>query len=445
MREGLFCDKIYKTFVCKSLKRVWHMIEVVVVGAGASGMAAALSTVMNNNNNVKVTILEHGQEAGKKLLVTGNGRCNLTNRKLNEECFRSHDDDRIGRWLQNSDTQSIVDFFGKLGMMCTEKNGYLYPYSYQASTVRDTLVSACAEKGVDILTDCHVMGISKKCDGKFELLVSQGYIDEKGERKKRRVSYNADKIVLACGSKAYPKLGSDGSGYVIAKELGFKMFPVVPALTGLKCREGIYRLASGVRTQANIDLFVDHERMASDRGEIQLTDYGISGIPVFQVSRYASYGLAEGCKVHGVIDFMPEYTEAQVREILDMNMLNHAGKNIYEILCGMLNSKLVNMILAYCRIDGEIKPSEMNDVNKKDIVQAVKSFYTVITGTNDYDQSQVCAGGISLSELDDDFQSIRIPGIFIVGEILDVDGICGGYNLHWAWLSGMTAGKNIGK
>lgn len=420
------------------------MIDVVVAGAGASGMAAALSAVLNNNN-VKVTILEHGQEAGKKLLVTGNGRCNLTNRKLDEECFRSHDSDRIGRWLQDIDSQSIVDFFGRLGMMCTEKNGYLYPYSYQASTVRDTLVSACAEEGVNIVTDCHVMGISKKSDGKFEILVSRGYIDENGERKKRRVTYNADKIVLACGSKAYPKLGSDGSGYGIARELGLKMFPVVPALTGLKCREGIYRLAAGVRTQANIDLFVDHEKMGSDRGEIQLTDYGISGIPVFQVSRYASYGLAEGCKVHAVIDFMPEYTDEQIREILDMNMVNHAEKNIYKILCGMLNSKLVKMILAYCRIDEKIETSEINDINKKDIVQAVKSFYTVITGINDYDQSQVCAGGISVSEIDDSFQSIRIPGIYIVGEILDVDGICGGYNLHWAWLSGMTAGKNIGK
>lgn len=419
------------------------MIDVVIVGAGASGMIAAIWAAVNKN--IKVTILEHGQEVGKKLLATGNGRCNLTNRKLNEECFRSHDGGRIKKWLQKNDAQSVMDFFGKLGMMCTEKNGYIYPYSYQASTVRDTLLGACAEAGVTVVTDCHVIGITKKNDGKFELPVSQGYIDENGERRKKRVTYNADKVVIACGSKAYPKLGSDGSGYGIAKELGLKMYPVVPALTGLKCREGIYRLASGVRTGANIDLFVDHENMASDRGEIQLTDYGISGIPVFQVSRYASYGLAEGCKVHGIIDFMPEYTNEQVREILDTNMVNHEGKTIYEILCGMINSKLAKMILAYCRIDEEYKPSDINDINKKDIVQAVKNFYTVITGTNDYDQSQVCAGGISLSEIDDDFQSIRIPGIYIVGEILDVDGICGGYNLHWAWISGMTAGKNIGK
>lgn len=418
------------------------MIDVIIIGAGASGMMVAIKAA--KNKKVKVTILEHSYEAGKKLLATGNGRCNLTNTKISEDYFRSHDRERIKRLLEKYNTDSIIDFFFELGMICCEKNGYIYPYSYQASTVRDILLNECVSNGVQIITDCHVIGVEKEED-KFAIRTSMGYTSENGERKKKREKFYGDRIVIACGSKAYPKLGSDGSGYGIAKELGLKIYPVVPALTGLKCKEDIYRLASGVRTGANIDLFVDHEKMASDTGEIQLTDYGISGIPVFQVSRYASYGIAEGCKVHGIIDFMPEYEESELRKILTNNVSRFSEKSIYDILLGMINSKLAKMILAYCRIGENKLNPKINETDIDDIIRGIKRFYTVITGTNDYEQSQVCAGGISLSEVDDCFQSKKIPGVYIVGEILDVDGMCGGYNLHWAWISGMIAGEDIGK
>lgn len=418
------------------------MIEVVIVGAGASGMVAAICAA-DNNENVKVTILEHGMKPGRKLLATGNGRCNLTNKKLNTDCFRSHDGDRIAMWLKHCDTEDVIAFFRQLGMICTDKNGYVYPYSGQASTVNDILIRACQEKNIEIVTDTHVIDIDRLENGRFLVKTSQGFDDENGQRRKRRITFEADKVVLACGSKAYPSLGSDGSGYGISKNLGLKMIPVVQALTGLKCRERIYSIGAGVRTQAVIDLYVDHEKVSSDRGELQLTEYGISGIPVFQVSRYASYGLTDGCKVHVNIDFMPDFTDEQLRDILTNIMSKHGDRTVYDILSGLMNNKLAGMLIAYCRIDKDKSLCNVSDAELGDIIQVIKRFYSVVIGTNDFEQSQVCAGGIRLSEIDDTFQSVKIPGLYITGEILDVDGICGGYNLHWAWLSGMIAGKNI--
>lgn len=414
------------------------MMNVIIVGAGASGMMAAIN-IKKSNKNIDVKILEHQDKAGRKLLATGNGRCNLTNKKMNIECFRSHDLDRIESWLKKCDTDRVIDFFGELGMICTDKNGYVYPNSYQASTVNDTLIMACKEYGVEILYDVHVIDAQKTLEGKYEILSSVGY-EEDNIRKKKRVTYTADVLVLATGSKAYSVLGSDGSGYGIAKNLGLKMYPSVPALTSLKCKETVYKKGAGVRCQAKIELYVDHERMAEDTGELQLTEYGISGIPVFQVSRYASYGLNDGCKVHVNIDFMPDYTEEQVESFFN----SRKDVSIYRVLCGMLNSKLVSMLLAYLRIDEGIRVSALTNKEFVDVLKAVKSFYSVVIETNDFSQAQVCAGGIKLSEVDDTFQTVKYPDLYITGELLDVDGICGGYNLHWAWLTGIIVGTAIG-
>ena len=215
----------------------------------------------------------------------------------------------------------------------------------------------------------------------------------------------------------------------------------MPALTGLKCKEKIYSLGAGVRTTANLRLYVDHELKASEKGELQLTDYGISGIPVFQISRYASYGIADGCKVHCIIDFMPEYDKKNIADFIETGL--QMGKTIVEVLNGILNSKLTKMILAYSRIDEKMSVDMMNKDSIVELVKIIKEYYTVIVGTNDYEQSQICAGGVKLSEIDDTFQSKNIPGLYIIGELLDIDGVCGGYNLHFAWESGIIAGRNI--
>lgn len=432
---GQVCSFIEKT------EESTIMSNVIIVGAGASGLMAAISA-KKNNEKLNITILEHGIKPGRKILATGNGRCNLTNRNLDKNCFRSHDGEPIENWLKKCDTDVVTKMFGELGVLCTEKNGYIYPYSYQASTVNEHLILACNYYGIDIITDTHVIDVFKDEAGGFKVFTSQGY-EENGIRKKRKITYQADKVVLACGGKAYSNLGSDGSGYGIVKNLGIKIIPVVPALTGLKCKENIYEIGAGVRTYATVDVFVDHEKVASDTGELQITEYGISGIPVFQISRFASYGLADGCKVHVNIDFMPDYSKDDIKDILKGYMDRNKNKSVMDTFSGMLNSKLVKMLLKYCRIDEEKQIFMLTDEEILDMIQAIKSFYSVVTMTNDFSQSQVCAGGVRLSEVDENFQSLKIPGLYITGELLDVDGICGGYNLHWAWLTGIIAGRGV--
>ena len=224
-------------------------------------------------------------------------------------------------------------------------------------------------------------------------------------------------------------------------KLNIKLIDVVPALTGLKCKEKIYTIGAGVRTTANIKMYVDHELKATEKGELQLTDYGISGIPVFQISRYASYGIADGCKVHCVIDCMPEYNETAIVDFIEVGL--QTRKPIGEVLNGILNSKLAKMLLTYSRKDENLTIEMMGQEDILEIVKNIKEYYTVIVGTNDYDQSQVCAGGVKLSEIDDTFQLKNIPDLYIIGEFLDVDGVCGGYNLHFAWESGIVAARNI--
>lgn len=431
----------------------FHMTELFIIGAGASGMIAAIEAskqALKSGKNINVTVLEHNTVPGKKLLATGNGRCNLTNRQLNINCFRSHDMDSLAECLGESTADDIISYFNELGMLCTDKNGYIYPYSCQASTVNDVLMGACASYSVKMVMDAHVISIEKnerqnsehKSSDEFIIKTSEGYTDDNGIRKKKRCEYRADKVILACGSKAYSKLGSDGSGYNIAGSLGLKLIEVVPALTGLRCREKTYTLAAGVRTYAEIKLYVDKELVAVDRGELQLTEYGISGIPVFQVSRYGAYGIADGCKVSAYIDFMPDIDKDTLQSILEKNIKINSDLNIYTVLCGMLNNKLVRKLLSDCRIAEGTSAKDVAVKGMEDIILAIKNHYTVIVGTNDFEQSQVCAGGVKLSEIDENFQSKRIPNLYITGEILDVDGMCGGYNLHWAWLSGIKAGRN---
>lgn len=425
------------------------MTELFIIGAGASGMIAAIEASRHALGKVNITILEHNNIAGRKLLATGNGRCNLTNRYLDINCFRSHDMGRLKECLGDIQAEDIIDYFAGLGMMCTDKNGYIYPYSNQASTVNSVLVKACIRYGVRMVMDAHVISIEQQqmnaASGGFVIKTSEGYIDEAGNRKKKRCEYRADKVILACGSKAYPKLGADGTGYRLARELGHKLIEVVPALTGLKCREKTYSLAAGTRANAEVKLYVDKELVACDRGELQLTEYGISGIPVFQVSRYAAYGIADGCKVSAYIDFMPEIAADELKDILWKNISINPEADIYTVLCGMINSKLVSKLLCDCRVEESTLANNLSDKELLAIVMMIKNHYTVIVGTNDYEQAQICAGGVKLSEIDSNFQSVKQSGLYITGELLDVDGMCGGYNLHWAWISGMTAGRHAVK
>lgn len=399
--------------------------QVIVVGGGASGLTAA---IMAARSGASVAIMEHTSKPGKKLLSTGNGKCNLTNLEQFDDAYRSSYPEFIKRARKNVTVDETLQFFQDLGVVLTDRNGYVYPYAGQASAVLDALLTELNDLGIQLITDCQVTGI------KPDLTV----VSSKGKKK-------ADAVILSAGSMAAPKTGSDGSGYDLAKALGHRIIPPLPALVQLRCREKWYKQAAGVRTEAAITLKLDGKVIASDRGELQFTDYGISGIPVFQVSRFAVKGLKEGKQTVIDLDLFPAMDYKETRDFL-MERKNRFGQRpAKEFLNGVINQKLIPILLQEAGINGG-NTSQITPAQIKTLIGALKGLSTVVTASNSYEQAQVCSGGIDTREVDPDtMESKLLKGLYLAGEIVDVDGICGGYNLQWAWTSGILAGRHAGR
>ncbi len=399
-------------------------IKIGVIGGGAAGMTAAITAA---RQGADVTVLEGTDRLGKKLLSTGNGKCNLGNRNLDVTAYYSREPEKLAGFLKRFGTEDAVSFFQGIGVMLKEKNGLLYPACEQASAVQDALRYELTALGVRQVTECKVSDVERDVSGKIR--VSGG-----GE------SFLFDRVILACGGKAAPKTGSDGSGFALAKRLGHSLTPTVPALVQLKCRETFLKSVAGVRADAQISVLSGGECAAAERGELQITDYGLSGIPVFQVSRLVNYLLADGKEVRINVDFLPDYgSEEYERLFTSRELLLRDGRTVEAYFTGMLHKKLMMLFLR----SAGLKPGDaVRDADRKalgEVFRLCRQWTLHVTGSNSYDSAQVCAGGVPLSEVTDRLESVRTPGVYFAGEILDVDGKCGGYNLHWAWCSGYLA------
>lgn len=413
------------------------MSVIIIIGGGASGMMAAI-TAAQHNKKAKVILIEHGDRLGKKILVTGNGKCNLTNRNMDISCYRSDNLSFVEDALALFGTANTEQFFENIGLLLKEKNGYVYPYSEQAATVSDVLRAELVRCKIDIQLNTRINRISAK-DNHFEIYCE--------DNKK----FVGDKLILATGSKASPKTGSDGSGYELVRQLGHKIIKPLPALVQLVCDGNFWKGISGVRCDANVVIKANDKFVCEERGELQLTEYGISGIPVFQVSRYAVRALDEGQKVKAIIDFLPSLFEEKIFKFIkkqmsadkDVNAGSSNNKTIEECLNGLLNKKITVFILKEAKIPSGKALSALSDKEIKFILKLIKSFEATVTGSKSFDMAQVCSGGVDTTQVDSrTMQSKQTKGLYFVGELLDVDGICGGYNLQWAWTSGYLAGKD---
>lgn len=403
--------------------------DVIVIGAGSSGIMAAITAA---RQGAYVLLLEHKERIGKKILATGNGKCNFTNDDMSLAHFRG-DKGFIESVLPMFDQKHTLAFFHEIGILPKCKNGYYYPNSEQASSILFALSEELKRLGVRILTDTTPTLVQKKKDY-FEV----------GCNKQTFLSRS---LIWATGLLASPKLGSDGSSFSHLKAMGHHFTPIVPALCAFYATGTDFGKISGVRVQANLQLEIDKKIVAGDTGELQLTDYGISGIPVFQISRYASYGLYHKKNVLIHINFMPDYTEEQLQNEIEYRILqlnNHATPQ--KILNGFLPQKLIPVIAKAC---GWKEDMPMPGEHKKEILRLlhqIMDFEVQLTKPRDYEFSQICAGGISSEEVHaDTLESKLVPKLYFAGELLDVDGICGGYNLQWAWASGYVAGTNAAK
>lgn len=400
-------------------------IRIGIIGGGAAGMMAAITAA---RQGAEVTVLEANSRLGKKLLSTGNGKCNLGNLRLNVSEYYCKEPERLETFLKQFDTDDAISFFQGIGVILKEKNGYLYPASEQASVVQDALRYELRTLQVREITDCRIQSIKRDSQ--------TGEIQVYGCDQ----NFSFDRVILACGGKAAPGTGSDGSGFDLAGQLGHSMTALVPALVQLKCREDYLRSVSGVRADAQISVYSSGECVAEERGELQLTDYGLSGIPIFQLSRTVNYILTEQKEVEVLVDFLPDYSPGAYEQMCQSRELLLQGeRTVEEFFTGMLHKKLMNLFikLSGLRPGDKIQTADPRLVKK--VYGICREWRLHVNGSNSYDNAQVCAGGVPLAEVTDRLESQKNPGVYFAGEILDVDGRCGGYNLHWAWCSGYLA------
>ena len=403
--------------------------HVIIVGGGASGLMAAISAA---REGAQVTIVEQRERLGKKILSTGNGRCNLTNKYMDVSCFRGDDTTIVSKILDNFGYQETISFFEVLGVILKDRQGYVYPISDQAGTILEVLCMEIEHLGVNIILEQSVKNISK---------TSRGFTVRTTD-----TTLLGDAVILATGGRAASVLGSDGSGYALAKTFGHKLSPVVPALVQLKGKGNFYKQISGVRTQAKVSLYVDRGYVCEDTGELQLTNYGISGIPVFQISRYAAKALNEKKAVMAEVDFLPSMSDDAFEDFLHKRIELHGHRTAEDFLIGIFHKKLIGLLLIASRINTN---QVMDAVTNEQIIKLVsvsKHFRLEIEGTNDFEQAQVCAGGVRTSEVNPrTLESVYVDNLYLTGELLDIDGICGGYNLQWAWSTGYVAGGHAAK
>ena len=415
-------------------KKVAMRKNIAIIGGGACGMAAAISAA---REGACVTIYERNDRLGKKILATGNGKCNLGNECLSIEDYHSDNLTLVGQCLEQFGTRETVDFFRSLGLMIKDRNGYLYPKSEQASSVLDVLRMAVERYGVKVVYEAKVNSLKKRKDGRFE-------VDWEGQKGESKCAY--DHVILACGSKAAPKTGSDGSGHKLAKQMGLTVTEVVPALVQLHCREEYCKAIAGVRAEAQIHIRDGRQSIVKEQGELQLTEYGISGIPVFQLSGQVNLLLRaqKGKELTAEIDFLPELSKADWKRFVEERMAEipkRKCETVESFFTGMLHKKLM---LLFMKLAGLKTNTLAEDAGKEQLLEVFRlcrEFTLHITGSNSYENAQICAGGVSMKEVSASLEALTVQGLYLAGEVLNVDGRCGGYNLQWAWTSGCLAGR----
>lgn len=420
---------------------------LLIIGGGAAGLIAAITA---KDFGIDVAIIEANDRIGKKLLTTGNGRCNITNESIdslfdsnlnhhisNNCCkarYHSNNEDFYKNILESFPVKNTVDFFFSLGLpLTTLEDGKMYPLSLQASSVLDIFKMSLEDRAIPLYMKHKVINVVPSKKG-FKVLCRT----EEGED-----IHTCEKLMLCAGSKSAPNTGSDGSGYNIAKALGHKVIPTVPALVQLKLDYKNLKALAGIKFDGEVSISVNGIMKRSEFGEILFTDYGISGPPILQLSRIASYGVYNKQAVSIKVDMLPNIKAEEMEVFLENHWAMFSHRSISDAFIGIINKKSIPILLKEACIDNIHKPCyELQWKEKKMLYKLLKSWEFKVTDTNSFSNSQVTAGGIDTLEVNEvTLESKLVPNLYFAGEILDVDGDCGGYNLQWAWSSGYTAAK----
>lgn len=407
--------------------------DCIVIGGGAAGMMAAIVAA---GRGAKVAVIEHTKRLGNKILQTGNGKCNFTNRYMDMSMYQNEDKGTVKNIISQFDDDDVIEFFRELGVYAKERGGYVYPHSETAASVNDALRLEIENKKITVYTECEVSSVKfKDCR---ENAGMSGFCVKTADG----LMYSKT-LVLATGSKAAPKSGSDGSGYELARQLGHKIKKPLPALVQLISSNPYCKAMAGVRGSGTATLYIDGVCAAEDTGEIQYTDYGISGIPVFQLSRHAVLALDQGKTVSVCVNMLNDISIETIYRDIENRFAQNSAKTVEQYFSGIVNKKLVYAAGKTANVDVTKTAAQVGAKGLRKVADVLKCFRFDITGSKGFEQAQVCQGGVRLSEVDAyTLESKLCTGLYFAGEVLDVDGKCGGYNLQWAWSSGYVAGIN---
>lgn len=403
------------------------MYDVIIIGAGASGLMAAAVAA---SKGARVALLEHKDDIGKKILATGNGRCNFTNTDMSVNKFHGSKA-LIKNGLSQFNYADTIRFFKELGIPAYDNAGYIYPNSRQAASVVAAFRMELMRLHVDVKTGINITDI-KPADDRTGYCIQT----DKG-------SFKSKRLIIACGLTASPKLGSDGSLFRQIEALGHHIQKPLPALCGFSCDGLNFKKITGVRCDAIVASVIDGQMTEQNTGELQLADYGISGIPVFQISSLMSRALDKGQRVEVIIDFLPAFSDDELNGyIKDRSITTTDNRSLNEMLNGLLNNKLLLELIHKSGVSPDKKGRLLTDDDCKSLTRSIKHTAVSVKKPRGVEFAQVCAGGICTKEIDVRTLESKIhPGLYFCGELLDVDGICGGYNLQWAWTSGYIAGE----
>lgn len=407
--------------------------EAAVIGAGPSGCMAAAAAA---RGGLSTLLFDANDRVGRKIYATGNGRCNLTNLHMDKNCYHTGGREDLSAFFARFSVDDHIRFWESEGIFLHDRQGYVYPRTDQAATIAEAFDKMLREAGARFLPEQRVSEV-RLCEerGDRHFLIET----QSGGR------YFARRVILAGGGAAGPQYGSTGDMYRIAESLGHTVTKPLPALVPLYSDDTSLKAAAGARCDARITLLCEGSAPVSERGELQMTEKGISGIPVFQLSAAAARALDEGRKVTAVIDLLPDFEKAKWEAEISRRMRGDRNCMLSAFFLGLVNKKVLDLILRRRGLQAEKKASKVQEEVLIGIMQDMRVLEVSISRTGDFRQAQVTSGGIPLSEVSDDLESIKCPGLYLAGELLDVDGICGGYNLQWAMTSGWIAGTGAAK
>lgn len=403
---------------------------VVVIGGGAAGMVAAITAA---RQGAKVTILEKNDRVGRKLLATGNGKCNFSNSFCTFRDYAGENAEFIRAALSGFDLSKTLDFFEGLGIIHREESGgRLYPYSEQGSSVLDALREELACQNIEIIFGSRVVDVFY-ADPLYTVTTE------------KRLKLTAHAVILTTGGKAGPQYGSTGDGYDIASALGHMILEPRPALVQMASDQKFFSQLKGVRAKGTVILLQNLEILASETGEIQFTESGLSGICIFDISRFMQR-LQDPRECSISIDFMPEWNEQDLNAMFTKRIMALEHSMADHLLNGILHKKLIPVVLRECKISPQARIKELKNLEIARLVKLLKDWRIPVVGTRGWEDAQVTTGGVSTNEVNPVTMESRIASnLYFAGEILDVDGKCGGFNLQWAWTSGALAGQHAGQ